>query len=337
MCVEEKGAEFFDNYNLTVLAMAKTRGAIRVETEFGTKLLLPYSGSENRAVFEQKLLERLTASGFFVDNYIANKEGMFVTKDEYGDSFLMKNWYNGEECNARKQEQAVAAVKNLAGLHNALTGFVTSEEALPGVTQTGLKEMFEKRTRELRRVRGFIRDKHRKGNFETVYINVFPRFYEKAEHALKQAEQEKFSGLLAKAGAEGRVCHGSYTHHNLLMTERGCATVNFEKACVGVQIADFYLFFRKLMEKTEWNQAIALELIEAYTSVREVSAEEWSYFFLLLSYPEKFWKITNNYYNGRKTWIPEKITEKLHSVCEQEKEKEAFLTQLAKRTGGCEV
>ena len=53
-------------------------------------LLLPYSGSENRAVFEQSLLERLAEQGFLVDGYVANKEGTYVTQDEFGEPFLIK-------------------------------------------------------------------------------------------------------------------------------------------------------------------------------------------------------------------------------------------------------
>ena len=330
--MDEKSAEFFENYNLTVLDTSKTRGAFRVETDLGTKLLLPYGGSENRAVFEQKLLERLTSSGFFVDNYVANKEGLFVTKDEFGDPFLMKDWYGGEECNVRKPEQARAAVEHLAGIHNCLSGFTISEAELPGVTQTGMYSLFEKRNRELRRVRTFIREKHRKGYFETVYINSFPEFYEKAERVTAQAKSEEIKALFAKACSEGRICHGAYTHHNLLANgPKTYATVNFDKACIGVQITDFYLFFRKLMEKTDWNRETAEELMEAYESVRRVEPAEWRYFCLLLSYPEKFWKITNSYYNGKKAWIPEKTTEKLLAVKEQERAREALLSEVIRR------
>ena len=111
----------------------------------------------------------------------------------------------------------------------------------------------------------------------------------------------------------------------LVLRDGSFATVNFDKACLGVQIADFYLFFRKLMEKTGWDRRLAESLIETYTSVRRVEKEEWQVFYLLLSYPEKFWKITNSYNNGKKSWIPQKTTEKLLAVKEQEREKEELL------------
>lgn len=328
--MEEKSLEFFEQYEIAVKGTVRTRGAFRIDTEQGPKLLMPYSGSENRAVFEQTLLGRLAERGFLVDRYVANKEGFFVTRDEYEDSFLLKDWYFGEECNVRRPEQAISAVKHLAGVHNALTGIRVSAEELPGTVQKSIPELFEKRNRELRRVRSFVREKRRKGYFETVYINTFSEFYEKAEAALEAAGECGSVGVLSEAVKAGCACHGTYTHHNLLMLYDGTfATVNFDKACLGVQIADFYLFFRKLMEKTGWNRGLAKELMEAYTSIRRVESAEWQMFYLLLSYPEKFWKISNSYHNGKKSWIPQKTTEKLLAVKEQEREKEVLLRDVA--------
>jgi len=330
--VEEKSLEFFEKYDIEVTGSVKARGAFRIDTEQGPTLLLPYSGSENRAVFEQALLHRLTEQGFLVDEYVANKEGRYVTQDEFGDPFLLKKWYYGEECNIRKPEQAIQAVRHLAALHTAMTGLETGDTLLPGAVQKSLPELFEKRNRELRRVRSFIREKKRKGYFETVYINTFPEFYEKAERALEEAMREGCSELLEEAVTEGRACHGTYTHHNLLMCYDGRpVTVNFDKACFGVQISDFYLFFRKCMEKTGWDRGLAEQLMEAYHSVRKTEGREWKVFSLLLSYPEKFWKITNSYNNGKKSWIPQKTTEKLLAVKEQEAEKEALLRDVVEK------
>jgi len=270
-----------------------------------------------------------------VDSYIRNKEGLFVTRDEFGDPFLLKEWYDGAECAPEKPEQARLAVRNLAGLHEVLSDVKEPEGGLLGTVQTALPELFEKRNRELRRVRGFLREKHRRGYFENTYINVFGEFYEKAERALALAKEWDTEGTLKKACAKHRVCHGSYNHHNLLLlSEQKMATVNFERAEFGVQIADFYLFFRKLMEKTNWNRALAANLLETYADGRAVERAEWNVFYLLLLYPEKFWKVTNTYYNGKKTWIPEKTVEKLETVREQEAAKQALLADVAERTAG---
>ena len=50
---------------------------------------------------------------------------------------------------------------------------------------------------------------------------------------------------------------------------------------------------------------------------------------LMLAYPEKFWKVANQYYNNRKSWIPEKNMQKLIQTMNQiEKKTEAINTLL---------
>ena len=53
--------------------------------------------------------------------------------------------------------------------------------------------------------------------------------------------------------------------------------------------------------------------------------EEKYQLYYRLSYPEKFWKIVNFYYNSPKVWIPGKNMEKLKKIWIQEEEKQTFL------------
>ena len=46
---------------------------------------------------------------------------------------------------------------------------------------------------------------------------------------------------------------------------------------------------------------------------------------IMLSYPEKFWKVTNKYYNSNKAWISDKNMEKLKMVKEQADVKQKFV------------
>ena len=48
-----------------------------------------------------------------------------------------------------------------------------------------------------------------------------------------------------------------------------------------------------------------------------------------LSYPIKYWKLLNQYMNGKKTWISDKSLEKMKDVQEQEERKAQFLKRLA--------
>ena len=48
----------------------------------------------------------------------------------------------------------------------------------------------------------------------------------------------------------------------------------------------------------------------------------------LLSYPEKFWKIINQYINTNKSWIPDKNVDKLRKVIEQNERRRELIDKI---------
>jgi hypothetical protein len=73
--------------------------------------------------------------------------------------------------------------------------------------------------------------------------------------------------------------------------------------------------------------------LDAYEKENHLEKEEYTQLYYRLTYPEKFWKIVNFYYNSGKAWIPGKNLEKLMKVCRQEKEKDNFLVKFRERYG----
>jgi hypothetical protein len=106
------------------------------------------------------------------------------------------------------------------------------------------------------------------------------------------------------------------------------STTNFEKSYIGLQICDLYQFVRKVMEKNDWDILYGSNIIEAYDRIKPISKAELNVLYLLLLYPEKFWKITNFYYNGKKSWVSGRNTQKLNIIGEQNAKKEMFLNKL---------
>ena len=59
-----------------------------------------------------------------------------------------------------------------------------------------------------------------------------------------------------------------------------------------------------------------------------MSQEENRILKIMLMYPEKFWKVVNQYYNSNKSWIPDKNVEKLRAVYEGQLKKEEFIKKM---------
>jgi len=294
-----------------------------LETDHGLKCLGTCNYSEGKIKFEQRVKRFAAEHGFGeLDLYVPNREQGFLVQGPYNEQFVMRNWFYGEECNARNEEHVLSAVKALAGLHNSLEGFPLSEEEKGFCLQGKLTDVFEKRNKELRRVRTYIRSKKQKSCFEQNFLAQFDTQFAEAEQALQMLKETEYESYYNSRIEKGSVLHGNFTHHSvLLLKENGVAVTGFDKTVSGVQIQDVYLLFRKIMEKWEWDVSMGDSMLEAYNRIRPIPAQEFTLLRLMLSYPEKFWKVANQYYNNRKSWIPEKNMQKLLQTMEQAEKK----------------
>jgi Ser/Thr protein kinase RdoA (MazF antagonist) len=358
--VEDKCQEVLKKYPLKVYNIYRARGAYLLDTDNGLKLLKCFEGSRNRALFEHDVKEHLYMHGYYnTDLYVKTLEDDIIATDQFGCRYIVKNWFCGEECNLKELSQIEMASANLARLHSLLKKVEFSKEQIEFNNSDNLHNTFEKRNRELKRVKSYIRDKRQKNDFEIVYLNFYDEFYEQGIEAAKRLLDSDYTEVLESAVRKNMVCHGNYTYHNIIMLKNKnegilktyippgwinkepvsaaeissewskiLATTNFEKSHIGLQITDLYQFIRKVMEKNNWDILYGNNIIEAYNKIQPISKKELRILYVLLLYPEKFWKITNFYFNGKKAWISGRNIQKLNSIGEQNPKKDVFLRRL---------
>lgn len=329
LSVEDRHEEVWKQYNMAIRNVYRVRGAYILETDQGLKLYRNYEGSESKIGFEQSVKEHLYSTGYTnIDLYFKNQKGELITTDSMGTKYVIKSWFNGEECNLREEQDIIAASKNLANLHKHLIEITSNPEEQYEKYTYNLVTQFDKHNRELKRVRSYIRDKKQKNEFEVCFLSAYNEFYEQGIEALEILKQSNYEQLLNTCIEKKTTCHGNYIYHNILMHGDSIATTNFEKVCIGVQMLDLYCFIRKVMEKNNWNITYGNLIINDYNKVKSITREELDILYVLLLYPEKFWKITNFYYNARKSWVPRRNIQKLQGISEQSKDKNLFLEQL---------
>ena len=170
-----------------------------------------------------------------------------------------------------------------------------------------------------------MRDRVGKGDFEIAFLKHFDAMFESAASALEKLQHSKYEQLLEESKKEHALVHGDYNYHNVLITNFGMATTNFEHVEENVQVTDFYYFLRKVMEKNHWDTKLGDKMLDCYQKHKTLKEGEMEYIAICLAYPEKFWKVANSYCRSRKVWIPAKNLEKLELVIKQTEEKKEFL------------
>lgn len=338
--MNDRAVNLLEQYEVEVLKTRKGRGAILCETSRGCLIFKEYTGNEERLAAQNLLLTHLQKTADIqVEGIIPNKEGKLYVKDHDGVMYLLKTYEEGRECNINDRTECLESVRLLSKLHSYME--FEMEELLPEtdcsecLTASGRRYIFspsmeyEKRNRELKRVRRYLKQRSQKTWFEIRLQQSFDIFLEQA-FALSQ-EWAEYEKLRDKENGQERkltYCHGDYQYHNLLKTAKGWFIINFEKCVPDDPVRDLYLLMRKLLEKSNWSVTLGRELLAAYEELKPLSALSRIDLYYRLAYPEKFWKIVNFYYNSGKAWIPGRNLEKLEKVVEQEADKQHFLDAL---------
>ena len=335
--MEDRSNEIISQYDLKVCRSYRARGGMVLETDQGLKFLSPCRASERRLEFEDALKQQIQEHGYrYIDRGLRSAEQKLAVSNSIGERYCIRDWFGFEECSLRQEESVLAAAENLARLHLAMSGIRLPEDSASFVEEKLLCTA-ERRNRELKRVQSFLGRRKNKTAFEVRYLNCCGTFYEEAVRAAEALKELKTEEWLEQSVACGHVMHGSYTYHNILTETCGgrmacgtgrIATVNFDRAAFGFQVSDLYQYMRKVMEKNGWQYALGQKLLAAYEKVRALSGKEKQLLLVLLSYPEKFWKVTNYYYNSRKSLIPQKNMEKLEMLLAQQVQKSEFLRRL---------
>ena len=323
--MNDKGISILDCYELTVLRTYRGRGALVLETDKGLKILREYSGNSLRLVNQDQLMHKMQELGVqTIDTFVKNKSGELLTSDKDHVNYVMKEWSTGGECDVRNKSDVEKASENLAIIHKSM---IFPEGVNRDQKVITLYEQCQKHTKELKKIRNFMRNRGQKSEFENYYLENFYSFFDRAieitEELQKQDDEQLYEDVLTR----GIFCHGDYNYHNILMGE-DVFTINFEHYSNDTRVKDLANICRKISEKNNWNVEMGHVMLDSYQKEYPLSKSEWANLYYRLAYPEKFWKISNYYFNHSKAWIPDKNKEKLTNLIVNEEKRLLFLKEL---------
>lgn len=324
--MNEKQIEIVEQYDVEVKDSFRSRGCLHIDTNRGLFMVTPYYGSPLRLACELELQKKLEAEGFRnVDMIQPNKEAGFISYDKYRTPFIVKRAFDGRECSLKDVGDLEQACKNLGALHKNLRKF--QGDRVDNRESQSIPVMLKARKQELKRIRNFIKKSGRKTEFELTFTSCYGDFYEEAEQAMTLAQTRNSQVFKRGYG----ICHGAYHQHNILMISEGTATLNLGQFHYNQQILDLYTFTRKALEKNQYQKKVLEAAMRGYEQELSLEREDYEILLILFTFPEKFWKISNQYFNNKKCWMPPKNLEKLKKTIEQNDSRRKFLRELAKQ------
>ena len=346
--MNEKSLEVLNQYDVKIMGCVRGRGGILVSTDKGEKLLMECSKQDKYYLREDCITRAVKENGFEnVDTYVRNSDNEIISvlPDE-GRKYVLKDMYPGSECNVKNLRDIKASVSTMAKLHIALNAASRSlciNDSGVRLSRGSIKDTVVRHTRELKMAENYLKNKKRRTEYELTIYRQLGKFYSEARTAVDMLQNSEVEARLEKALDSNELIHGNFNYHNVIICdkpERGSypagsnssgvmtAVTNMEKCRIDCQIWDLYQFMRKILEKYNWDIDLAFKMLDEYDKVKPVEDGELKVLSVLFSFPEKFWKITNYYYNMNKAWVPPKSIEKLESCIAQNGRRLDFLATI---------
>lgn len=326
--MNEKSLEVVGRYELNVYRVSRGRGGMLLHTDKGIKLMLECTGTDAYYERENMYSGLLYEKGFKnIDTYYMSKNGNLIEEGELpGRRYIIKNWFDGRECDVTSLSDILKTVSVLARLHICMDEIVKSEDLpVKAIEESQLMINFEKHTRQIKSAWNYLKHKKKRCEFEQLVFKNISEFYDEAIRAMCLLKEDEAKKCLLYATQRCELCHGDFNYHNVIFTGKEVAVTNFGRVRPETQIWDLYSFMRKILEKYGWNIELAYNMIDEYNKQKPLTEEQLRVLYILLSYPEKFWKIINYYMNKSKAWIPQKNTDKLEALIKGQKQRWEFL------------
>lgn len=329
--MNEKSLEVLKQYEFNIYRINRGRGGMLVTTNEGVKLFLECQKSDKYYERENAITQALLDEGIVnTDTYVKNSEGGIFVNDNEGHRYIVKNWYDGKECNVKDIRDIQLAITSLGRLHLALESVSQNhKDSVSFINKTGnIKEVCIKHMKELKMASNYLKNKKNKSDFEQLAYHNIGSFYEEAKRAVELFDEPSIDKRLSDIYNNCELSHGSFNYHNIIMCGEVCAITNFERYKNECQISDLYQFMRKILEKCDWSIELAYRILDDYNKVKTINDDDLKLLSALFAFPEKFWKVINYYFNSNKAWIPPKSYEKLIKVVQQNDKRKAFIETL---------
>ncbi len=251
-----------------------------------------YSTPDLRFIYSA--LEWFYRNNIKVPRLLSTKEGGRYV--EYKDMlFILTPWIEGEKCSYDNIEHIMEASYNLARMHKVGLNFTPIIGSSNRCQMDSLHSSIEKHYESILHCsnQAFnLRDK-----FSKVFLDHYETNITMASIALDVASTINTDNLTIS------LCHLDYVNKNMLFDTSGKLwVIDFDKCSKDYCAHDISYFLRRLLKRnnTRWDIAVALDSLNAYSSIHPLTVDDMKFIFVYLSFPQKYWKISRDYYNNIK-------------------------------------
>lgn len=209
--------------------------------------------------------------------------------------FILTPWIYGEKCTFDNIEHLELSSKTLAKVHKVSTKFTPIEGSQERVGLDDFHLSISKHFNQLLQSANYANNY--KDKFSKIFLDNLDYNLELAKLSLEITSSINSDNLSRS------LCHGDYVNKNIIINEeKEVWIIDFDKCKYDHSAHDLAYFLRRLLKRptTNWDTKLTLQIIDNYRTENILSHDDLKYILAYVAFPQKFWKISRDYYKNIK-------------------------------------
>ncbi len=295
--------ELLAQYDISVKKLQYIRSNYYLDTNHGKFMLRKVDLPREQILFNYEVDTHLRDNGFKEINaiYTTKKKSPFAL---VGDQcYIMQEYVNCDETDFKNFQDLKETILVLARFHKACRGVESTVRDIDVVKIKNIYEHYCKRMGENAKLKKNMMSLKQKSNFEIMFLESVDEYRQLEEMALETINYGLVEAIIAEIKKKKLIAHRDYTYHTVNKTQMNTYIIGQIDMCgYDIQVLDLAHILSKIMQKNDWDSCILYNLIEAYNSVRILSAHEFNLLKFMMIYPERYNSICYKYISSKRRW-----------------------------------
>ncbi|GFZ31349.1 spore coat protein [Clostridium zeae] len=334
LCEYDLNIELFNKFSIEVADLVPVRSVFVLETSKGKKILKKIDYSIDRLNFISQSLEFIKNTfnrALTID--IAADGNRYVLWD--GGVYTLLDLIEGRECAFSNIVDLSISARDLAVMHKSsigiiknINGKVNTSYSLDqkDITLGNLEGYFKYSLSDIKKLKEQVISYRHKNEFDKLFLNEVDYYIDEVKECVELLKDSKYNDL-CKEEDKIVVCHGDLAHHNILIKDEEAYFIDFDYCSIDLRVKDIAQLVTKAIKNFAYDMDKFNTIIDAYTSVLNLSKEEYKLLYILLKFPSDFYTAVSDYYYKNKDWDEDVFLARFTNKLEFREDREEFLKE----------
>lgn len=289
----------------------KQRAVYKIENSSTSYCLKKVYFNEEELLFVYSAIEWLYRCGLNVPRILPT-----LNKDRYiaydNMLFILTPWIEGSKCSYDNPENVVDASFTLGKMHKVTKNFIPIKGSLK---RCGFDDIYSSTMKHMNQLLNCSNAAYKHDDkFSKLFLKYFDDIIKLVKLSLETAASINKDNLTTS------LCHLDYVNKNLIFDENeNLWIIDFDKCKIDYCYHDIGYFLRRLLKRdnTKWDLELAINSIKNYEKNHKLNIDDYKAILSYLSFPQKYWKISRDYYNNINKCNKNAFNTLLSKICEK--------------------